>query len=98
MFGARPGGDRRLDSAISVSSPPLVDVVGKQSERGDWCVDLLVEKTRLSLSAGFVAALVRFLGDAAPDRRSGGCDNLGYVGDTLPKVQSQTGVEKIHDK
>jgi len=69
-----------------VSSPPLIDIVGKQNELGDRCVDILVEKTRLSLSAGFVAAVARFIAESLPERVEVGCDNLGYVGDPMSKM------------
>lgn len=75
-----------MDSAISVSVPPLVDVVGKENECGDRCFDIFVEKTRLSLTVGFIAALVKFIDDAVPSQRDDclGFDNLGYVADSAP--------------
>nr|CAD7393578.1 unnamed protein product [Timema cristinae] len=78
------GGEKRVDSSpISVSTPPIVDVSFRQSQSGDKCVDVLVEKTRLNLSVPFLMHLVRFLLDALPGERpvEGGLVNHGYVGD-----------------
>ncbi|KAJ8877883.1 hypothetical protein PR048_022342 [Dryococelus australis] len=78
------GGERRDDgSAISVSTPPIVDATFRQSGAGDRCVDVLVERTRLNLSVPFFLHVCRFLLDSLPGERpaEGGVVNHGYVGD-----------------
>lgn len=86
-----------MDSAICVSVPPLVDVVGKENEHGDRCFDILVEKKRLSLTVGFIAALVKFIDDALPTQRDDfvGCDNLGYVSDTAPNKTKRENLRSL---
>jgi len=54
----------------------------KQTQSGDRCVDILVEKTRLNLSVSFLIALGKFIMDSMPmEKHEGGFVNHGYVGD-----------------
>ncbi|KAG8227036.1 hypothetical protein J437_LFUL013823 [Ladona fulva] len=54
---------------ISVSTPPIVDLTFRQTQTGDRCVDVLVERTRINLSVPFLTSLGRFLVDALPGDR-----------------------------
>lgn len=76
-------------SPISVSAPPIIDVTFKQTQSGDRCIDVLVEKTRLNLSVPFFMNLGRFLMDCLPGERptDGGVINHGYVGDLGVQVR-----------
>ncbi|KAL1131713.1 hypothetical protein AAG570_011326 [Ranatra chinensis] len=78
------------NSNISVSTPPIIDLTFRQTQTGDRCVDILVERTRLNLSVSFMLEFARFILDSLPPERSceGGLINHGYVGDTniQPKV------------
>ncbi|XP_075226529.1 intermembrane lipid transfer protein VPS13A-like [Lycorma delicatula] len=80
------GGDLRMDndSHISVSMPPIVDIMFRQTQTGDCCIDVLVERTRLNLSVPFVLELGRFIMDSLPGERpyDGGVINHGYIGDS----------------
>ncbi|GFG28735.1 hypothetical protein Cfor_06015 [Coptotermes formosanus] len=78
------GGETKMDSSpISVSTPPIIDVTFKQTQSGDRCIDVLVEKTRLNFSVPFFMNLGRFLMDSLPAEHSTdrGIVNHGYVGD-----------------
>lgn len=77
-------------SPISVSAPPIIDVTFKQTQSGDRCIDVLVEKTRLNLSVPFFMNLGRFLMDCLPGERptDGGVINHGYVGDLGVQVSN----------
>ncbi|KAK7790642.1 hypothetical protein R5R35_006536 [Gryllus longicercus] len=83
IFQSYSGKTRTDSSSISVSSPPIIDVTFRQTQTGDRCIDILVEKTRLNLSVPFFIHLGRFLLDSFPGERSldGGVINHGYVGD-----------------
>jgi hypothetical protein len=81
----------KMDSSpISVSTPPIIDVTFKQTQSGDRCIDVLVEKTRLNLSVSFFMNLGRFLMDSFPGEHpaDGGVVNHGYVGDFGVQVSS----------
>lgn len=63
--------------------PPIVDIMFRQTQTGDQCIDILVERIRLNLSMPFVLELGRFVMDSLPGERryDGGVINHGYVGD-----------------
>ncbi|KAJ4427692.1 hypothetical protein ANN_25341 [Periplaneta americana] len=89
-------GETKMDSSpISVSTPPIIDVTFKQTQSGDRCIDVLVEKTRLNFSVPFFMNLGRFLMDSLPGERptEGGVINHGYVGDI--GVQNKAPVEAL---
>jgi len=77
-------------SPISVSTPPIVDVTFKQTQSGDRCIDVLVEKTRLNFSVPFFINLGRFLMDSFPGEHptDRGIVNHGYVGDLGVQVSN----------
>ena len=77
-------------SPISVSTPPIVDVTFKQTQSGDRCIDVLVEKTRLNFSVPFFMNLGRFLMDSLPGEHPAdrGIVNHGYIGDMGVQVSS----------
>ncbi|XP_021923386.1 vacuolar protein sorting-associated protein 13A-like isoform X4 [Zootermopsis nevadensis] len=89
-------GEMKMDSSpISVSTPPIIDVTFKQTQSGDRCIDVLVEKIRLNLSVPFFINLGRFLMDSLPGEHptDGGVVNHGYVGDL--GVQNKAPVETL---
>lgn len=89
-------GETKMDSSpISVSTPPIVDVTFKQTQSGDRCIDVLVEKTRLNFSVPFFMNLGRFLMDSLPGEHptDRGIVNHGYVGDL--GVQNKAPVETL---
>lgn len=80
--------ESKFDSTISISTPPIVDVTFKQTQTGDRCVDILIEKTRLNLSVSFVTAIIKFAMDSVPIKSNeGGFINHGYVGDVGQQVR-----------
>ncbi|XP_068086254.1 intermembrane lipid transfer protein VPS13A [Anabrus simplex] len=90
------GGEMRVDSSpISVSTPPIIDVTFRQTQSGDRCIDVLVEKTRLNFSVPFFMNLGRFLLESLPGERpvEGGVVNHGYVGDL--GIQTKAPVEQL---
>lgn len=89
MFQSHHAGESKLTSSISVSTPPIVDVAFKQTQTGDRCIDILVEKTRLNLSVSFLVAVGKFVLDSIPlEKNEGGFVNHGYVGDATQQVIS----------
>lgn len=87
MFQSYQGGNRKYDETISISTPPIVDVIYKQTQKGDRRVDVLIEKTRMNLTVSFAAAFSKFAIDAIPVKQSeGGFINHGYVGDLVQQV------------
>ncbi|RZF33558.1 hypothetical protein LSTR_LSTR008204 [Laodelphax striatellus] len=93
------GGNKTMDddSHISVSMPPIVDVNFRQTQTGDRCVHVLVEKTRLNLSMPFILELGRFVLDALPGEGQcdGGVVNLGYVGESSTQQSKGVGTDPV---
>ncbi|XP_047103973.1 vacuolar protein sorting-associated protein 13A-like [Schistocerca piceifrons] len=78
------GGEMKMESSnISVSTPPVIDISYHQTQGGDRCINVLVERTRLNFSVPFFVNLGRFILDSLPGERpaDGGVVNHGYVGD-----------------
>ncbi|KAK6636914.1 hypothetical protein RUM43_010578 [Polyplax serrata] len=96
VFHSRQSGVDNFDETISISTPPTVDVTFKQTQTGDRCIDILVEKTRLNLSVSFVAAFAKFAMDSIPIRNNeGGFINHGYVGDFVQQIRASDGLKNL---
>lgn len=64
-----------------------MNVAFKQTQSGDRCVDILVEKTRMNLSVSFLVAIGKFIIESLPmEKNEGGFVNHGYVGDVGQQV------------
>ncbi|XP_047356214.1 vacuolar protein sorting-associated protein 13C-like isoform X2 [Vespa velutina] len=80
-----------IDSCISVSLSPIVDITYNQAPTGDKCFDILIQETRINLSIPFLFHLVRYFVDALPhDQIEGGIINHGYENNSGPYTNDNT--------
>ncbi|XP_015594990.1 vacuolar protein sorting-associated protein 13A isoform X2 [Cephus cinctus] len=81
-----------LESHISVSMPPILDITFTQASSGDKCFDMLVEETRINLSIPFIINVGRYFADALPGEQvDKGVINRGYDGDSNLFIKSTEG-------
>ncbi|XP_014604811.1 PREDICTED: vacuolar protein sorting-associated protein 13C-like [Polistes canadensis] len=80
-----------VDSCISVSLSPIVDITYNQAPTGDKCLNILIQETRINLSISFLFHLVRYFLDALPhDQIEGGIINHGYENNSSTYINDIT--------
>lgn len=71
--------EKNLESCISVSMSPVVDVMYSRIQSKEKCLDLLIQDVRINLSVPFLMHLGRYFLDSLPGEQiEKGIINHGY--------------------
>ncbi|KAG7205210.1 hypothetical protein KM043_018296 [Ampulex compressa] len=84
-----------LESWISVSMSPIVDIAYTRAPAGERCFDILMQDMRLNLSVPFVMHLSRYIMDCFPcDQVEAGIINHGYESNNHATSRTITTTER----
>lgn len=71
--------EKNLESCISVSMSPIVDVTYSRTQAKEKCFDVLIQDVRINLSVPFLMHLGRYFLDSLPGEQiEKGIVNHGY--------------------
>lgn len=71
--------EKNLESCISVSMSPIVDVTYSRTQAKEKCFDILIQDVRVNLSVPFLMHLGRYFLDSLPSEQiEKGIINHGY--------------------